>query len=127
MRAWFNLGYPGRRAKMAIGQDFASENLSVKPYLAGVNRETGFEGIIRLWRERFDEDHIAKRQILFRWLTEGNPFRAEYPPYYLLTQGERIVGMHGHMPLVFSVHGRCVMGHLAHDDLLAKAFRGRGL
>lgn len=112
---------------MAIGQDFARENLSVKPYLAGVNRETGFEGIIRLWRERFDEDHIAKRQILFRWLTEGNPFRAEYPPYYLLTQGERIVGMHGHMPLVFSVHGRCVMGHLAHDDLLAKAFRGRGL
>ena len=45
---------------------------------AGVNRETGFEGIIRLWRERFD-DHIAKRQILFRWLTE-QPFRASIRP-----------------------------------------------
>lgn len=112
---------------MAIGQDFASENLSVKPYLAGGNRETCFEGIIRLWRERFDEDHIAKREILFRWLTEGNPFRGEQPSYYLLTQGERIVGMHGHMPLVFSVQGRRAMGYLAHDDLLAKAYRGKGL
>jgi GNAT superfamily N-acetyltransferase len=112
---------------MAISQDFAIENLSVQPYLVSGNRQSQFEGITRLWRERFDEDYIEKRQTLFRWLTEGNPFRAEQPSYYLLTRGERIIGMHGHMPLEFSVKGHRTMGYMAHDDLLAKAYRGKGL
>jgi len=112
---------------MAISQDFASVDLSVDPYRVSGNQKTHFEGITRLWRERFDEDHIEKRQVLFRWLTERNPFRAERTPYYLLTYGDQVIGMHGHMPLKFSLRGRQMTGYLAHDDLLAKAYRGKGL
>jgi GNAT superfamily N-acetyltransferase len=124
---WISHFSSRKESKMAVSQDFARVDLSVKPYLGSGAQEMHLESIVRLWRERFDEDHIEKRQILFRWLTERNPFREGRTPYYLLTHGGQVVGMHGHMPLRFSLRGRQMTGYLAHDDLLAKAYRGKGL
>lgn len=89
--------------------------------------EDRIDAVRALWREQFDEDSVPKREALFRWLSEGNPFLEGRAPYYLLMDGERVVGMHGHMPLRFSVQGKVELGYLAHDDLLSVDYRGKGL
>lgn len=77
-----------------------------------------------LWAERFED--LPKRRILFEWLTSGNPCNLKNC-YFLLLHRRKVIGMHGHMPLQFHVNGRECMGYLAHDDLLAMDYRGKGL
>jgi len=81
-----------------------------------------------LWREhRNNEEAVASRRRHFQWLTERNPSRLGASPYYLLIDGSRVIGMHGHMPQQFSVNGKPQRFFLAHDDLLAVECRGKGL
>ena len=80
-----------------------------------------------LWIEQYEMDHVNKREALFKWLTEANQFAISESPYYLLFDGKKVIGMHGHMPLKFSVNGENKNGYLAHDDLLSTHYRGRGL
>lgn len=81
-----------------------------------------------LWREHVNDDKaVASRRRYFEWLTECNPFRLESSPYYLLLDGSRVIGMHGHMPQQCSVNGNPQRFFLAHDDLLAAECRGKGL
>ncbi len=81
-----------------------------------------------LWREHVNDDEaVASRRRYFQWLTERNPSRFGTSPYYLLMDGSRVIGMHGHMPQQFSVNGSTQRFCLAHDDLLAAECRGKGL
>lgn len=80
-----------------------------------------------LWAEQLGLERVAKREALFRWLTEGNPHRRNEPPYWLLMDGERVIGMHGLMPLDAFIRGERRRLHVAHDDLLALECRGKGL
>ncbi|HVH07950.1 MAG TPA: hypothetical protein VNE71_18300, partial [Myxococcota bacterium] len=82
--------------------------------------------IVRLWEDHGRTD-IARRTELFRWFSEGNPFLQGRPPYYCLHDGERVVGMHGYMPLVIDVDGAERLGQMAQDDLLHASCRGKGL
>lgn len=84
-------------------------------------------GLRELWREHFGEQAIAQRQASFYWLTAGNPLGAGRPGYYVLLDGSRVVGMHGHMPLEYRLGHERLSGYMAHDDLLASDYRGRGL
>lgn len=85
------------------------------------------EDVNSLWGEEYTDDHLAKRRRLFDWVTTGNPFSAGSIPYFLLIHQGKVIGMHGHMPVKFRVNGRETTGYWAHDDLLAKDYRGRGL
>lgn len=85
------------------------------------------EDVTSLWTERFADDYIARRRIIFEWLTGGNPFDLRHNCYFLLLHQRKVIGMHGHMPLSFHVNGHEATGYLAHDDLLAKDYRGKGL
>ena len=81
-----------------------------------------------LWREHVNDDEaVASRRRYFQWLTERNPSRFGASPYYLLMDGNRVIGMHGHMPQQISVGGKPQRCFLAHDDLLAVECRGKGL
>ena len=83
-----------------------------------------FDDLLNLWEDHYGFEMISNRRELFLWLTEKNPFVQGRSSYYLLRHGRRIIGMHGHMPLVFSVNGRRYSGYIAHDDLLALGYRG---
>ena len=83
------------------------------------------EDVNSLWGEEYTDDHLAKRRRLFDWVTTGNPFSAGSIPYFLLIHQGKVIGMHGHMPVKFRVNGRETTGYWAHDDLLAKDYRGR--
>jgi GNAT superfamily N-acetyltransferase len=86
---------------------------------------SGLEG---LWREYLNDDKaVERRRKYFRWLAEGNPLLDGDSPYYLLLDGDRVIGMHGHMPQLLSVNGVRQRFYLAHDDLLAAECRGKGL
>jgi GNAT superfamily N-acetyltransferase len=81
-----------------------------------------------LWSEYLEgEGAVEARRTRFRWLTEQNPSLDGDCPYYLLLDGDRVIGMHGHMPQQFSVNGQRQRFYLAHDDLLAAECRGKGL
>jgi len=81
-----------------------------------------------LWVEQAGSDQaVANRRRYFQWLTERNPFLSGDAPYYLLLDGDRVIGMHGHMPQLLSVNGTPRRFFLAHDDLLAAECRGKGL
>jgi GNAT superfamily N-acetyltransferase len=81
-----------------------------------------------LWREHpGDAEAVERRRRHFRWLAERNPFLDGDCAYYLLVDGDRVIGMHGHMPQRLSVKGRQRRFYLAHDDLLAAECRGKGL
>lgn len=86
-----------------------------------------FNDVIRLWKEQFDEDYVNNRKRLFKWLSGENPNRKDHPTYFLLFDGERVIGMHGYMPLKVSIGGELQQCHMAHDTLLAKESRGKGL
>jgi GNAT superfamily N-acetyltransferase len=86
-----------------------------------------FEGIIDLWKNAYDSDYVNKRIVLFKWLTDQNPFAGDENPYFLLLDDNKVIGMVGHMPLEFTLHGKRIRGYLSHDILLAKEYRGRGL
>jgi GNAT superfamily N-acetyltransferase len=94
----------------------------VVPY----HRELEHE-IVRLWQESQGQKGIDHRLTVFRWFTERNPSLRGRPAYWCLHDGSRIVGMHGHMPVVFAVDGQERLGHMAHDDLLHPSARGKGL
>lgn len=81
----------------------------------------------KLWAEQYEERGLEKRKQLFEWVNGGNPFMNGVRPYYLLLDGEKVVGMHGMMPLWFTVHGKKQRGYFAHDILLSKDYRGKGL
>lgn len=83
--------------------------------------------VIELWKEQYSADDVQTRTILFQWFTEQNPFLSGRAPYFVLIDGERVVGLHGFMPLRFRVNGVTRMGRLAQDALLAKECRGKGL
>jgi GNAT superfamily N-acetyltransferase len=83
--------------------------------------------IVRLWEESHTGLDLDRRLTVFRWFTQGNPFLGGRPPYWCLHDGSRIVGMHGHMPVVFGVNGAERLGYMAHDDLLRPNCRGQGL
>lgn len=85
-------------------------------------------GLEQLWSEYLDSDAaVAMRRMHFRWLAEGNPCLAGESPYYLLLDGDRVIGMHGHMPQSCTANGHAGRLYLAHDDLLAAECRGKGL
>lgn len=83
--------------------------------------------IVQLWDESRGSAGLDQRRTVFRWFTEENPFLRDRAPYWCLHDGARIVGMHGHMPVIFEVDGRELPGHMAQDDLLHPACRGKGL
>jgi GNAT superfamily N-acetyltransferase len=84
-----------------------------------------FERIRQLWKETYNEKQIEQRAALFAWLTQANPWGRN--SYYVLFDHDRIVGMLGHMPVEFAVHGQRQRGNFSHDILLAQAYRGKGL
>lgn len=86
-----------------------------------------FAEIVNLWNEQYDNEYIQKRKPLFKWITEKNPFLEGRPPYFLLLDNDKVVGMHGHMPLLFTCNGQKLLGAMAHDDLISKEYRGKGL
>ena len=83
--------------------------------------------ILELWKEQYDKDYIDKRLQLFQWISEDNPFIKNNAPYHVLLDGNRIIGMHGSMPLQFSIRGKEQESCFAHDALLLKEYRGKGL
>lgn len=85
------------------------------------------EAVRALWRESRSEEEVAQRGRIFEWFGLGNPFLEGDPPYYLLLDGEKVIGMHGESPWRFSLGGRIVRGTMSFDDLLAMECRGRGL
>jgi GNAT superfamily N-acetyltransferase len=85
------------------------------------------EGVRRLWAGKYGFEHICRRETLFGWMTGGNPFARGESPYFLLMEGERVIGMVGHMPVRFFVRGEPVPGFLSFDTLLDGDYRGRGL
>ncbi len=82
---------------------------------------------MRLWEESRDTSELTRRRDVFRWYTERNPFLRGRPPYWCLHDGTRVIGMHGHMPVVYDVDGHERLGHMAQDDLLHPSCRGKGL
>lgn len=84
-------------------------------------------GVRALWSEYFGEDAVPRREEVFRWLTTGNPLAAGTPGYFLLLDGSRVAGMHGHMPLEYRFGHERIRGYMGHDDLLGPGYRGRGL
>lgn len=97
-------------------------NLSVVPY-----DNKYLPQIMELWGEQYDNEKLEKRKKLFEWITQANPFLNRIDPYYLLLDGEKVVGMHGLMPLMFSINGKQQRGYFAHDTLISKGYRGKGL
>lgn len=83
--------------------------------------------IIQLWSEQYDLNETDKRMKLFEWICSENPFMDEEFTYLLLLDQERTVGMHGRMPLWFSIYGKRQRGYFAHDVLLSRDYRGKGL
>jgi len=98
----------------------------VKDFRVVALEEKFMKDVTSLWEERFPDDYLPQRRILFDWLTTGNPSTLKNR-YFLLLEQRKVIGMHGHMPLRFHVNGREVMGYLAHDDLLSMDYRGKGL
>jgi len=98
------------------------EDFSVIPYT-----KDHLGDVMNLWKEQFPQDYVPKREILFNWLTQENPFLNGHSPYFLLLHGGKVIGMHGHMPLMFSINGIKKLGFIGHDDLVAVAYRGKGL
>jgi len=94
----------------------------VVPYHSSMSHE-----IVRLWQESHASTDVSRRLSVFRWFTEQNPFLRGRSAYWCLHDGSRVVGMHGHMPVIFDVDGQERPGHLAQDDLLHPAARGKGL
>jgi len=90
-------------------------------------QNTQFADIVKLWTEQYDNETIQKRKLLFKWITEKNPFLEGRAPYFLLMDNDTVVGMHGHMPLCFTHNGKKKLGALAHDDLISIDYRGKGL
>jgi GNAT superfamily N-acetyltransferase len=81
-----------------------------------------------LWSQMYSEEQIAERTRIFDWFAWGNPqVTEEVPPYYLLLDGDRVVGMHGHAPWGFSLKGRRERGFMCYDDMLSMEYRGKGL
>lgn len=99
-----------------------NKNFAAYPY-----DTKSFSQIVDLWSEQYVRHEIDNRRVLFQWISTGNPFLEEDPPYLLLWDGARVIGMHGRMPLWFSVYGRKQRGYFAHDVLLSKDYRGKGL
>ncbi len=80
-----------------------------------------------LWREAYSEEEIERRTRIFEWFALGNPFLEGQSSYYLLLDGDRVVGMHGEAPCRYSVRGERLRGTIAFDDRLSVDYRGRGL
>lgn len=89
-------------------------------------REDLLPEIVALWLESGRKD-VERRREIFRWWTESNPFRLDRPRYWCLHDGERVVGTHGHMPVIYDVDGRDVPGAMSQDDFLSPMCRGKGL
>jgi len=85
------------------------------------------EGLRALWAERYDPNYAIRREILFKWLTERNPYLKGESPYYLLFHKDRMIGMLGHMPLEITINGGLKSFRLSHDILLSKEYRGKGI
>ena len=85
------------------------------------------EGLRALWAEQYDPNYAIRREILFKWLTERNPYLKGERPYYLLFHKDRMIGMLGHMPLEITINGRLKSFRLSHDILLSKEYRGKGI
>jgi len=100
----------------------SKENFSVSKY-----GRHYFEDVKKLWKEQYEPNYVSQRAILFKWLTEKNPFIGGDSPYFLLLHREKVVGMLGHMPLEFTVNGKKKRGYLSQDALLALNYRGKGL
>lgn len=99
-----------------------SENFYTIPYDSKY-----FPQIIELWNDQYDNEYINFRKELFEWLCLDNPFLGNCNPYFLLMENDQVVGMHGFMPLQFSNFGKNIQGYFAHDILLSKNYRGKGL
>jgi GNAT superfamily N-acetyltransferase len=85
------------------------------------------DAVRALWSDLHSEEEIEKRSRIFEWFAIGNPFLEGSPPYYLLLDGERVIGMHGESAWRYSVAGKRVRGTMSFDDLLSPDCRGRGL
>ena len=83
--------------------------------------------VIALWEASRPPEGLARRRKIFRWYTERNPGLRGRPAYWCLEENGALIGMHGHMPVVFDVDGVERLGHMAQDDLLHPSCRGRGL
>ncbi len=81
-----------------------------------------------LWGQMYSAEEIEQRTRIFHWFALGNPYVSdELPPYYLLVDSDRVVGMHGHAPWPFSLGGRREQGFMCYDDMLSVDYRGKGL
>jgi GNAT superfamily N-acetyltransferase len=99
-----------------------SAEFTVVPY-----HRSCLDGIRALWREHLGEQALATREAQFLWFNDRHPLGPEGSGYYLLLHRDRVIGMHGHMPVEYQVGHERFVGHMAHDDLLARDYRGRGL
>lgn len=108
-------------------QSPAAGKVDVERFRVRAYRSDQGPKVVALWDEMYAGKGLEQRQKLFEWITSGNPNLAEDGGYFLLWDDERLAGMHGHMPVCFSMKGELVRGYIAHDDLLGRDYRGKGL
>ena len=84
-------------------------------------------GVRALWEEQYEAADVKRREVLFKWFTEGNPFLKDESPYFIVLDGDTVVGLWGHMPVTYSVKGKRYDGYMSQDALLSKRSRGKGI
>ena len=81
-----------------------------------------------LWRERYSEDEVERRSQIFEWFALGNPVLDEqHPPYWLLFDGDRAIGIQGQAPWAFALRGQREDVSVAHDIFVSADYRGKGI
>lgn len=84
-------------------------------------------GVRALWEEQYEPSYVEIREKLFKWFTEENPFLTDESPYFIVLEGDTVVGLWGHMPVKYSVKGKRYDGYMSQDALLSKKTRGKGI
>lgn len=111
------------RKQRTTSRHMADHDFSVRPFEA-----RDIDDIRRLWAHVYSEDEIEIRTRILEWFTRENPHRsADSPGYFMLLDGEEVVGFHGQAAWQFAFSGNRVSGAMCYDDMLSPDYRGKGL
>lgn len=89
--------------------------------------EKDISSVVELWNYHFTQSDIRKRKFIFQWVINKNPSKGKAGPYYLVTDGDCVIGYNGLMPHEFILHGEKVEGCIYHDTLIHPEKRGKGI
>jgi GNAT superfamily N-acetyltransferase len=131
------VSFVGAGQRIGRGKMELDKNEQVNKSGDQVSRQTSFlvrmykpsddEDIFKLWEHRFDKNSIPKRQEIFHWMVENNPYLSGESPYTVLEYEGKLIGFCGRTPTKFSVDGKILDAFMSNDTMIHPEFRGKGL